>query len=778
MNNCYQNILILLLIFFTCLPFYNTAQPKPRWDRTFGGADYEELHAVTPTLDGGFVLGGSTLSGNSGDLTTPSLGHWDYWVVKVDEDGNKEWDKRFGGEAEDRMWAVLYTSDGGYLLAGGSRSNRSIDKSEDAIGEMDYWIIKLDAQGNKEWDKTIGGSGEDRLRAGILETTDGGYIMAGFSNSPISGDKTEPSKGKTDYWVVKINGTGFVEWDRTYGGEEEEQLFSFTATTDGYIMGGDSRSGIGGDKTDSLRGITDWWILKIDLNGNILWQRTFGGIFEDVMLDIQSTMDGGYIAAGKSLSPPSLGSDKTGLLHGLDDFWVIKLDSIGNKTWDATYGGNDTDIAHDIRQTIRGTYVVAGVSHSNVSGNRSDVLDRCKDYWMLGIDQNGKKVWDIGFGGDGCDALADFDIATDGTYFIAGHSSSNAAFDKSEDSYGFNDFWVLRTDCIDPPNLLNDTSICTANLLTLDARVAPCDSCLYTWNDGNTDEVRNVYPNDGDIFKVTVIDDFGCRVEDSMQATILPNPISASIDAKPPTCYGDENGVIFIEEVIGGIPPYHYSFNGSDFETANLFTELASGNYDFIIQDGNGCLTDTTVYLEQPNQLMVDLGEDIIIDLGDSVQLQAFVNQDITSISWNDPSLLSCSDCLTPHTRPSETVTFAIRVINEKGCIESDNVQVAVLKNRALYAPNIFAPDGDEHNDYFMIFPGNGVTRINTFRIFDRWGEMVYRVDDVLPKQLPYGWDGKLNNKPLKPGVYGWFAEVVYFDDWVELIKGSVTLVR
>lgn len=775
MNNFFWNTLILA--FLTSLPFYSTAQPRPRWDRTFGGADFEELHAVTPTPDGGFILGGSTLSGVSGDLNTPSLGGWDYWVVKVDEDGNKEWDKRFGGAAEDRMWAVLYTSDGGYLLAGGSRSNMSADKSEDAIGEMDYWVIKLDNQGNKLWDKTIGGSGEDRLRAGILEAPDGGYIMAGFSNSPADGDKTEPSKGKADFWIVKIDVNGqTVEWDRTYGGIEQEQLFAFAATNDGYIMGGDSQSGIGADKTETLRGVTDWWILKIDLNGSLLWEKTLGGNLEDVMLDIQPTMDGGYIAAGKSLSPPS--AEKTAAGFGLDDFWIVKMDSDGNPVWDATYGGNDTDIAHDIRQTIRGTYVVAGVSHSNVSGNRTDVLDRCKDYWMIGIDKDGTKMWDIGFGGDECDALADFDIATDGTYFIAGHSGSDAAFDKSEDSRGFNDFWVLKTDCVDPPDLLNDTTICTADLLMLDARVSPCDSCIYLWNDGSREETRVIYPEDGQVFKVTVTDDFGCVVEDSMQATILPNPIAAAFDLEMPNCYGDENGSIFIEDVISGTPPFTYSFNGNDFDLDNLFTELAPGNYDFTILDANGCTMDTTVYLEQPNQLMVDLGDEIIIELGDSVQLQAFVNQDISSLSWNDPALLSCSDCLTPYTRPSETVTFAIRVTNENGCQEGDNVRVVVQKHRALYAPNVFAPDGDENNDYFMVFPGKGVSRINTFRVFDRWGEIVYQVDDILPNQLPLGWDGRLDDRLLKPGVYGWFAEVVYFDDWVEMLKGSVTLVR
>lgn len=775
MNDFYFKTILVSLTFL--LAQLGISQPIILWDKTYGGTNYEELHAIFPTNDDGFILAGSTFE-EAGDEDVSGLnqGDWDFWVVKVDKNGDLEWENRIGGDGEDRLWAVIQTQDNGYLLGGGSRSNMGGDKTEDAIGGMDYWIVKLDENGQQLWDKTLGGTREDRLRGGVLEAIDGGFLLAGFSDSNQGGDKSEDSFGEADYWVIKTDDMGNLLWDKTYGGEAREQMFALTKTNDAYIMGGDSQSNIGAIKDENLVGVTDWWIIKLDVAGNLVEQKTIGGVLEDVMLDILPTSDSGYIACGKSLSPAGIGKQDT--LWGKDDFWLVKLDENLNIEWDKTYGGVDTDIAYDVRETARGSFVVAGVSESNISGNRTDELANCKDYWIVGFDVNGQKLWDRGYGGDDCDALADFDLALDGSFLLAGHSSSDAAFDKSQDSKGFNDYWIIKTACGEPENLVSDTTFCSTSTFTITAHLADCDSCTFVWDDGTLGATRVVMPNDGDSYKVTVTDDFGCILKDSIQLEVLPTPTGTALEVVYPNCYGDNNGNILVGEMESGTPPFIYALNEGSFQSAPLFDGLTAGNYDILIEDVNGCVLDTFVYLEQPNQLIVELGDDIILELGDSIQLQALTNQEVEIVSWNQPDLLSCPDCLIPYTRPLETAVFSVRVTNENGCIARDNIQVVVKKDRALYAPNIFSPDADGNNDYFMLMPGAAVTRINTLRIFDQWGELVYQADDIIPGQLPLGWDGRVNDRPLDPDVFVWFAEVVYFDSWVEMIRGDLTLVR
>src|SRR6478735_4111411 len=187
----------------------------------------------------------------------------------------------------------------------------------------------------KLWDKTFGGSSSNGLSA-LLQTSDGGYILGGQSDSGISGDKSGPSKGGVDYWVVKLDANANKLWDKTIGGSNHDQFPYLKQTADGgYILGGTSLSGIGGDKSQVNKGIRDYWVVKLDGSGNKIWDKTFGGSEDDVLSCLQQTTDGGYILGGWSAS--GISGDKSQPVVGnisSDDFWVIKLDANGNKTWD------------------------------------------------------------------------------------------------------------------------------------------------------------------------------------------------------------------------------------------------------------------------------------------------------------------------------------------------------------------------------------------------------------------------------------------------------------
>lgn len=211
-----------------------------------------------------------------------------------------EWQNTIGGNGHDYLQSIQQTTDGGYILAGHSQSNISGDKTENNIGGSDYWLLKTDAEGNIQWQNTIGGNNADNLYS-IKQTADGGYILGGWSNSDISGDKTENSNGGWDYWIVKTDATGNIQWQNTIGGSGSDELYCIQQTADGgYILGGNSDSNISGDKTENSIGGLDWdyWIVKTDASGNVQWENTIGGTLTDRLKSVQQTIDGGYILGG------------------------------------------------------------------------------------------------------------------------------------------------------------------------------------------------------------------------------------------------------------------------------------------------------------------------------------------------------------------------------------------------------------------------------------------------------------------------------------------------
>jgi hypothetical protein len=254
---------LLLLLSFSFAYIISSAQAPPvkQWDKTFGGNDDDEPYVFQQTSDGGYILGGYSSSNKSSNKTENSKGGYDYWIIKVDGSGAKQWDKTFGGNDGDYLVSLQQTADGGYILGGYSLSNSSGDKTAANWGSADYWVIKIDANGSKQWDKTFGGSNGDYLVA-LQQTADDGYILGGYSLSNNSGNKADNSKGNYDYWIVKIDDKGNKQWDKALGGSDDDALRSVQQTADGgYILGGYSLSNSGGDKMENSKGNYDYWIV-------------------------------------------------------------------------------------------------------------------------------------------------------------------------------------------------------------------------------------------------------------------------------------------------------------------------------------------------------------------------------------------------------------------------------------------------------------------------------------------------------------------------------------
>jgi len=379
------------------------------WDKRFGGTNNDSPWSFQQTKDGGFVLGGYSNSGISGNKTQNNWdtinGTDDYWIVKIDSLGNKEWDKRFGGTLEDALYVIQQTTDGGYILGGESFSGANGDKTQPSWGYGDYWVVKTDNTGNKMWDKRYGGFNLEGCNS-IQQTKDKGYILGGSSNSGISGDKTQDDWDSTyntnDYWIIKMDSNGFKQWDKRFGGSSEDELASVLQTYDGgYVLGGISNSPISGDKTqanwDSSLQSYDFWIVKIDSDGTKQWDKRFGPWGGANFSSLIQTRDGGYILAGST--GDSIGGDKTQNICTLDglggaDYWIVKIDSNGNKLGDWDFGGNANEEAPVISQTLDGGFLISGYSSSPASCEKTENDLGHYQVWMVKTDSLFNKQWD------------------------------------------------------------------------------------------------------------------------------------------------------------------------------------------------------------------------------------------------------------------------------------------------------------------------------------------------------------------------------------------------
>ncbi|PSR55167.1 hypothetical protein AHMF7605_17460 [Adhaeribacter arboris] len=439
-------LLVLFLITYVSLPVTILAQNK-LWDKTFGGDMEEQLSTVQQTGDGGYILGGSSYSGKSGDKTQSNKGYNDYWIVKLKANGTKEWDKTFGGEYDDFLSSIQQTRDGGYILAGFSNTPIIGSKTEAKLG---YWIVKLKEDGSKEWDKALGGEGYDNL-ASLQQTKDGGYILGGSSYSEPSG-QTLQTKGDFDYWLIKLKADGSKTWDKTIGGSGADIFSSLQQTSDGgYILGGSSSSPKSGDKSENGRGEpynggtlygSDYWVVKVNAAGNKEWDKTIGSDGEDYLAALQQTNDGGYILGGTGQGSSSDKSE----YRGYEDYWIVKLKANGTKAWEKTLGGDFVDNLSSVQLTSDGGYILGGYSSSGVSGDKSQASRGESDYWIVKLKADGSKEWDKTFGGSDRDMLTSLQVTSDNGYILGGSSQSGISDEKSQASKGGYDYWIVKLD--------------------------------------------------------------------------------------------------------------------------------------------------------------------------------------------------------------------------------------------------------------------------------------------------------------------------------------------
>ena len=576
-----------------------------QWDHRYGGMMNEHLEVLLQTTDHGFLMAGSSLSTNDGDKSQPSRGLLDYYVVKTDANGLKLWDARFGGALDDELFSAQQTSDGGFILGGYSKSGNDGDKTQPnwdntTHNYADYWVVKIDGNGNKQWDKRYGGIYEDKLMS-VIQTIDGGYLLGGFSESSISGDRTETSRGGPDYWIVKTDATGNKLWDKRFGGNRNEQLKSVIQTSDGnYVLGGFTWSDPVGDNTQSCRGpinYCDYWIVKVDATGNKMWDQRYGGAANDNLVSMYECSDHGLIIGGYSYS--SVGGEKSENNYGAAntaDYWLVKTDALGNKVWDKTIGGNlNEEELGDVYQTSDGGFFVSGSSYSNVNGDKTERNLGGEQSWVIKLDGNGNVKWDKTIFNPGHDETGIGILLDNGSIVLANVSNGGIGGYKTEMTYDPSqityDFWIVKLQNAVLPIAEFATSnenVCTKNCIDFQNTSLFGNSYEWYFPGGSPSTSNAQYPTNicydvAGTYNVTLIvqNDIGT------DTLLMPNYIHV-LQASNPINISSINDTLYAPQ---GFVSYEWYLNNVPIVFSNnyYFVPQQPGNYSVSAIDQNGC---------------------------------------------------------------------------------------------------------------------------------------------------------------------------------------------
>jgi len=355
-------------------------RPSSHFCKAIGGKNDDGGHSLIQTSDGGYAIAGHTKSFGAGD--------WDVYVVKLDATGNLQWTRTIGGPENEEGCSLIQTSDGGYAIAGETYSF--------VAGDWDVYLVKLDAHGNLQWTKTIGGKEED-VGFSLIQTSDGGYAIAGSTQSF--------GAGQLDVYAVKLDANGNLQWTKTIGGPGIEEGYSLIQTADGgYAIAGETYSFGAGEK--------DVYVVKLDANGNLQWTKTIGGPESEEGNSLIQTSDGGYAIAG------TYGLVDYEGIHPVD-VYVFKLDANGNLQWTKTIGGPDSEEGNSLIQTSDGGYAIAGKTNSFGAGGY--------DVYVVKLDAHGNLQWTKTIGGPSYEIGYSLIQTSDGGYAIAGYTESFSA---------------------------------------------------------------------------------------------------------------------------------------------------------------------------------------------------------------------------------------------------------------------------------------------------------------------------------------------------------------
>ncbi|MCX6675596.1 MAG: immunoglobulin domain-containing protein, partial [Methanothrix sp.] len=631
------------------------------FDKTFGGQGDDEGRSIQQTTDGGYIIAGSTKSNGAGGF--------DIWLMKADKDGNEIWDRTFGGPKDDKGESVRQTSDGGYILVGATRSS--------GAGGYDLWVIKTDKDGSIVWDKTFGGRLDDEGHF-VVQTTDSGYIITGKARS-FSSD------GHNDAWLLKIDSYGNKIWERSFGGPLDDEGDVVRQTGDGgYIIAGITSSyGAGG---------YDAWLIKTDQKGNKIWEKTFGGEQSEFNpwsngWSVEQVSDGGYILSGSTNSYGSGGYDA----------WAIKTDEEGNEIWNRTFGGPLDDEGASVQQTGDGNYILLGSTSSYGAGGY--------DAWLINIGQDGKEIWRKTLGGKTDDKGYSVQQASDGGYVVIGktflYGSLSGCCDLGNHNPGGNQAWLIKIRSESPIIIAQPQSqiVCEGQAIAFAVQAIGKEPFSYQWKKNGAEiygAIANNYniPSAGmdDAGTYSVMVSNGCGLIESISARLDVNT-KPSIQVQPKSQAVCENSAVALIVAATGTKPiaYQWKKNGAEIRGANAnaydiprASVDDAGNYSVTLSNICGLIESDIATLtvnSMPSIQVQPTSQTICAGFDAAFSVEAAGSEPI-NYQWKKNGVeieaASSRTFSIINARASDAGTYSVLVSNSCGSVESEKVTLTI----------------------------------------------------------------------------------------------------
>ncbi|MFH2095970.1 MAG: T9SS type A sorting domain-containing protein [Bacteroidota bacterium] len=412
-------------MFFPAFLFPQTASIE--WAKCYGGLGNETPMRIIQTSDGGYITGGRTNSLDS--YITTNYGGVDFWILRLDENGDTIWSKVYGGSGSDYFYDIIETPGSGFIAMGHSNSTDGCVHGNH--GDNDIWLLKLDANGDTLWTKCFGGS-DNEWGNRIFPKNANSYIITGSSCS--SDFDVSENNGFFDYWIFEIDSSGNILWEKSYGGSLSDYFHSFDSIPGtGFIVCGTSNS----DDFDVCgnNGDYDAWIVCLDYSGDTLWSRNYGGSGWDDPFSLKSLSNGYIISNWSNSSDQDVWGN-----HGMNDFWMIRTDLAGDTIWTRSFGGSDDDGPNDVFVDSDGNFIAAGLSFS--SDGDISYFHGAIDMWIIKFDTLGNLLWEKSLGGSGMEFESSSCQTTDSAYVIVGGTYSDDG--DVTGHIGDSDFWIVK----------------------------------------------------------------------------------------------------------------------------------------------------------------------------------------------------------------------------------------------------------------------------------------------------------------------------------------------
>ncbi|MBC7828067.1 MAG: gliding motility-associated C-terminal domain-containing protein [Chitinophagaceae bacterium] len=626
-------------------------------------------------------------------------------LVTFSQPPPRQWAKKFGGSAVDIPYTLKNTTDGGTIAAGYTDSKNG-DVAAHANREYwDLWVIKLDRCGNIQWEKSFGGTGYESARD-VAQTPDGGFIVLGETNS-TDGGVVAGYGGTKDIWLLKLDINGNIQWQKRYGGNGLDIGNHLHILDDGNYLIAASTSSNDGDVTGNhgAGGYTDGLLLKINPSGFLLWSKCYGGSKNDELLDIEIIGGRIYIAGYANSTDGDIPTNQKNY-----DVWLLAIDKNANKIFSKIYGGSQNDVAYSMSQGTDGTLTLAGYTTStdgDVSGAKGS-----QDFWVLNVATNGLLRWQKVLGGTEAEYANTIITDRDGGYLVGGISySTNGDITGAK---GKGDYWVVK---------LTATGIV---------------SWKQNYGGRETDHLRFI------TYQPSLNEYYLAGDSDSRNGDFTNSRGEADfaiIKLKQPE-------IISVDSVVCNV---------------NMFAAASDTIRDRCGYD-SALVNYKPVILKSPFDQLKKI--DTIFE-GENIALPVARNGRIT---WNADPSLSCTNCMHPVATPLITTSYTATNSLDH-CSISDRFTVVVLKDAVVYIPNAFTPDGDGVNDSFGAI--GKVRDEYRMQIFNRYGEIVFKSSSINNK-----WNGYYKGilQPNSVFIY----QITYKDlqNRLQQKKGTLVLVR